>query len=195
LSSIDTQNELATPSVVADLITAGIRYDHNLNPRLFAFVAADFMSNALQDLDLRGMYGGGLGLHAINSDRTVLDFFAGLNYTHETYSNGPLVTPVTVPPTYSSYGVTNRFVALTLGEQLVQKAGKTTVVTEKLDFYPNLSETGEYQGDFNFGTVTKIAKWLGWQNEFSDIYVSNPPVGKKKNDLILTTGLNFSFTH
>jgi putative salt-induced outer membrane protein YdiY len=195
LSSIDTQNELATPSTVADLITAGIRYDHNLNPKLFAYVAADFMSNALQDLDLRGMYGGGLGFHAIASDRSVLDFFAGLNYTHETYSNGPAITPVTVPPTYSSYGVTNRFLALTLGEQLVQKAGKTTVVTEKFDFYPNLSDTGEYQWDFNLGTVTKIAKWLGWQNQFSDIYVSNPPVDKKKNDLILTTGINFSFTH
>jgi putative salt-induced outer membrane protein len=195
LSSIYTQNDLATPSTVANLITAGIRYDHNLNPKLFAYVAADFMSNALQDLDLRGMYGGGLGFHAINSDRTVLDFFAGLNYTHETYSNGPVNTPVTVPPTYSSYGVTNRFAALTLGEQLVQKAGKTTVVTEKFDFYPNVQNTGEYQWDFNLGTVTKIAKWLGWQNQFSDIYVSNPPVDKKKNDLILTTGLNFSFSH
>ncbi len=47
-------------------------------------------------------------------------------------------------------------------------------------------------GTFNFGTVTKISKWLGWQNAFGDIYVTNPPVGKK-NDVLLTTGLNFSF--
>jgi hypothetical protein len=32
-------------------------------------------------------------------------------------------------------------------------------------------------------------KWLGWQNSFSDIYVTNPPLGKKQNDIILTTGL------
>jgi putative salt-induced outer membrane protein YdiY len=194
LTSLDTNNQLATPSTVADLITAGIRYDHNLNPRLFAFVAADFMSNALQDLDLRGMYGGGLGVHAIKSDNTTLDLLAGLNYTHETYSNGTVLTPPTVPLTYSSYGVTNRFLALTLGDQLMLKAGKSTVVTQKFDFYPNLSETGEYQGEFDLGTVTKIGKRLGWQNQFSDIYVSNPPIGTKKNDLILTTGLNFSFT-
>ncbi|HTW30629.1 MAG TPA: hypothetical protein VMD76_03060, partial [Candidatus Sulfotelmatobacter sp.] len=36
LSSIDTQNNLATPSTVANLITAGLRYDRNINPRLFA---------------------------------------------------------------------------------------------------------------------------------------------------------------
>jgi putative salt-induced outer membrane protein YdiY len=195
VSSIYTNNELATPSAVANLITGGIRYDRNVGPRTFAFAGADFMSNGLQDLDLRASYGGGLGLHAVKSDSTVLDFLAGLNYTHETYSNGPVVTPITVPPTYSSYGVTNKFAALTLGEELMHKLGKSTVVTEKLYFFPDLSDTGEYRGTFDFGTVTKISKWLGWQNQFSDIYVSNPPEGTKKNDLILTTGLNISFAH
>ena len=197
LTSIDTKNELATPTTVANLITGGLRYDHNITPRVFAFVGADFMSNALQDLDLRGVYGGGLGYHAIKSDSTQLDFLAGLNYTHETYSNGPEVTPVTVPPTFISYGVTHRFLALTLGEELTHKAGKSTVITEKFYFFPDLSSgySGQYRGTFDLGTVTKISKWLGWQNQFDDIYVSNPPLQAKKNDLILTTGLNFSFTH
>lgn len=195
LTSIDTQNDLASPSTVANLITSGIRYDHNINPKVFGFVGADFMSNALQNLDLRGLYGGGLGYHAIKSDATVLDFLGGINYTHETYSNGPQVVPPTVPPTFISYGVTHRFAAITLGEELMHKLGKSTVVTEKLYFYPNLSDTGEYRGTFDLGTVTKISKWLGWQNQFGDIYVSNPPASAKKNDLILTTGLNFSFTH
>lgn len=195
LSSIDTKNDLASPNTVANLVTGGLRYDHNINPRLFGFVGADFMSNALQDLDLRGVYGGGLGYHAIKSDSTILDFLAGLNYTHETYSNGPPVTPATVPPTYTSYGVTHRFVALTLGEELMHEWGKSTVITERGYFYPDLSNTGEYRATFDLGTVTKISKWLGWQNQFSDIYVSNPPLGAKKNDLILTTGLNISFNH
>jgi len=195
LSSIDTKNDLATPSTVANLVTGGLRYDHNVNPRIFGFVGADFMSNALQDLDLRSVYGGGLGYHAIKSDATILDFLAGLNYTHETYSNGPMVVPATVPPTFVSYGLTRRFAALTVGEELLHKFGKSTVVTQKLYFFPNLSDTGEYRATFDLGTVTKISKWLGWQNQFTDIYVSNPPAGAKKNDLILTTGLNFSFTH
>jgi putative salt-induced outer membrane protein len=195
VSSIYTDNQLATPSTVADLIQAGIRYDRNINPRLFGFGAADFMSNALQDLDLRSVYAGGLGYHAIKSDGTTLDFLAGLNYTHETYSNGPPVTPATVPPTYTSYGVTNRFAALTLGEDLTHKLGKSTVITQNLYIFPDLSNTGEYRATFNFGSVTKVSKWLGWQNQFGDIYVSNPPSTAKKNDVIFTTGLNFSFTH
>ena len=153
------------------------------------------MSNALQFLDLRAVYSGGFGYHAIANDNTTLNILAGVNYTHETYSNGTLVNAFSTPPTYTSYGVTNRFVALTLGEELSQKLGKSTLVTENLYFYPDLQQTGDYRGVFNFGTVTKISKWLGWQNQFGDIYVSNPPIGAKKNDLILTTGLNFSFTH
>jgi putative salt-induced outer membrane protein YdiY len=195
LSSIYTTNQLATPSTVANLVTGGLRYDRNLNPKLFAFGAADFMSNALQFLDLRSVYSGGFGYHVINNDSTTFNVLGGVNYTHETYSNGTEVLPVTTPPVFASYGVTNRFVALTLGEELTHKLGKSTVVTENFYFYPDLQQTGEYRGVFNFGTVTKISKWLGWQNQFGDIYVSNPPIGAKKNDLILTTGLNFSFTH
>jgi putative salt-induced outer membrane protein YdiY len=197
LTSLDTQNQLATPSTVANLITAGIRYDRNFTAKEFAFVSADFMSNALQDLDLRSVYTGGVGYHAIKADATVLDLFAGVNYTHETYSNGPVNTPLTAPPTFASYGVTNKLAGLTFGEELMHKAGKTTVITEKLYFYPDLSSgyAGQYRGEFDFGTVTKISKWLGWQNQGSDIYVSNPPEGTKQNDIVFTTGLNFTFTH
>jgi putative salt-induced outer membrane protein YdiY len=194
-SAVDTTNNLASPSTVANLVQGGIRFDRNITGKLFGFGSADFMSNALQFLDLRSVYGAGFGLHVIKSDKTVLDLFAGGNYTHETYSNGPEVTPPTVPPTFESYGVTNRFAALTLGEELGQHLGKTTLLNQKLYFYPDLSDTGEYRATFDLGTVTKISKWLGWQNQFSDIYVSNPPGTAKKNDVIFTTGLNFSFAH
>ena len=197
-TSIDTKNDLATPSTVANLETGGLRYDRNVNPRLFAFGAADFMSNALQYLDLRAVYSGGFGFHAIKSAPTTLNILGGINYTHETYSNGapiPPVPPATTSTGYQSYGVTNRFAALTLGEELNQKLGKSTVLTQNFYFYPDLQQTGQYRGTFNLGTVTKISKWLGWQNQFGDIYVSNPPTGSKKNDVLFTTGLNFSFAH
>jgi putative salt-induced outer membrane protein YdiY len=191
-SSIYTRNDLASPSIVANLTTAGLRYDHDLTPKMFAFGAADFMSNALQYLDLRQVYTGGLGYHAIKNDNTILDFLGGVNYTHETYSNG-----ARIPGTgaFVSYGVTNRLVALTLGEELNKKLGKSTVLTQNVYFYPDLQKyRGEYRFTFSLGTVTKINKWFGWQNQFGDIYVSNPPVGAKKNDVLLTTGLNIAFT-
>jgi putative salt-induced outer membrane protein len=193
-SAIYTKNDLANPSGVANLEQGGIRYDRNIKPRLFAFVGADFMSNALQHLGLRSVGSGGLGLHAIKSDSTVLDFLGGVNYAHETYHFIP-GDPLANPPVPDTPGITRNFAALTLGEELMHKLGKSTVLNQKMYFYPDMSDTGQYRGTFDFGTVTKINKWLGWQNQFSDIYVSNPPAGAKKNDLILTTGLNISFAH
>jgi putative salt-induced outer membrane protein YdiY len=173
-----------TPSTTADSNQAGARYSRNFNPRLFGYVGADFQTNALQDLNLRTVLGGGLGFHAIKTDKTTLDFLVGPNYTREDYST-----------------LTNSFVALTLGEELSRKLGASTLITQKLYFFPDLSDTGQYRATFNLGTVTKLSKWLGWQNAFGDIYVTNPPMQPsgtpqlKKNDIILTTGLNFSFTH
>jgi putative salt-induced outer membrane protein YdiY len=176
----------ANPSTTANSNQGGARYSRNLNPRLFAYAGGDFQSNALQDLNLRTILGGGLGYHAIKTDRTTLDFLVGPNYTREDYTT-----------------ITNSFVALTIGEELSRKLGATTLLTQKLYFFPDLSSglTGQYHATFNLGTVTKISKWLAWQNAFGDIYVTNPPAQPagtpplKTNDIVLTTGLNLSFTH
>jgi putative salt-induced outer membrane protein YdiY len=169
----------ATPATTANAVQGGIRYDHDFTPRLFAYVGADFQTDALQTLDLRSVFGGGLGVHAIKSDRTTLDLLGGVNYTREKYSLLP----------------SRSFAAGSVGEELSHKLGMNTLLTEKLYFFPDFNDPGEYRGTFNFGTVTKISKWLGWQNAFGDIYVTNPPAEAKQNDILLTTGLNFSFTH
>jgi len=169
----------AIPGTTANAEQGGIRYDHDFTPRLFAYVGADFQADALQTLDLRSVFGGGLGLHAIKNDRTTLDLLGGVNYTREKY---------TLLPSRS-------FAAVSVGEELSHKVGMSTLITEKLYFFPNLNDTGEYRATFNLGTVTKISKWLGWQNAFGDIYVTNPPAGAKQNDIQLTTGLNLSFAH
>jgi hypothetical protein len=192
-NSIYAANDLptASPHTTANAIGGGARYDHDFSPRVFWFVNGDFYHDALQHLDLRSTGGGGLGWHAIKRDSTILDLLAGVNYTHEGYA--AFVLPP-IPPGTPVAAVTHSLAGLTLGDAFTHKVGKGTVITQTLFFYPDLSQTGQYRGTFNFGTVTKLNKWLGWQNSFADIYVSNPPRGTKKNDLQLATGLNISFT-
>ena len=166
----------AVPSTTANSAGGGFRYDHDIKPRIFGFVAADFFSDALQGLNIRAAEGGGLGFHAIKNDRTALDFLGGVNYTHESYTV-----------------FTRNFAALMIGENLTQKIGNSTALMQDLNFFPDLNHTGEYRATFDFGTVTKLSKRLGWQNSITDIYVMNPPAGKRQNDLVLTTGLSVSF--
>jgi putative salt-induced outer membrane protein len=166
----------AVPSTTSNAIQAGARYDHNITNRLFGFVTADFQTDALQGLNLRSVPGAGLGVHVIKTAATTLDLLAGLNYTRENYTT-----------------FIRNFAAASFGEELTHKLHANTVIMQSFNFFPDLSDWGQYRGTFKFGTVTKISKWLGWQNAFGDIYVTNPPVGKKKNDLLFTTGLNISF--
>ncbi len=192
-NSVYATNDLSTasPHTTANTIGGGVLYNHDFSARTFWFVNADFLSNSLQELNLRSTFGGGLGLHAIKTPVTTLDLLAGLNYTHESYSAYVLQA---LPPTFVP-SRTDSLAGLTLGDTFTHKIGESTDIMQSLFIYPDLSDTSQYRGTFNFGTVTKLNKWLGWQNSFGDIYVSNPPLRTKKNDLQLTTGISISFTH
>ncbi len=50
-----------------------------------------------------------------------------------------------------------------------------------------------FRQNFDAGLSAKLTKWLTWNASISDRYLSNP-VAAKKNDLLYTTGLGFTFT-
>lgn len=187
--------------------TGGIRYDHDFAPRVFGFVSGDFFSNALQNLDLRYILGGGIGFHAIKTPNTTLDLLAGINYTHESFSD--LMEPNPLPPPDTIfYNKSDSTSALTVGDNFAHKMGAHSTLTQSFLLYPSFSETNiAFPGDtpnnvhvlrgvFNLGTVTKLNNWLGWQLSFTDVFdthplASTPPI--ERNDITLSTGLNFSF--
>jgi len=41
--------------------------------------------------------------------------------------------------------------------------------------------------------VTRLKRWLSWQLTASDRFISDPVGGRKKNDVLLTTGFRVSF--
>lgn len=59
--------------------------------------------------------------------------------------------------------------------------------------FNNLSNTGQYRMNFDLSATTQLTKWLIWNISFSDRYLTNPAPGRKKNDLLYSTGLGFSF--
>jgi putative salt-induced outer membrane protein len=188
LSSVySTAGAIAGGTVTANEILGGIRYDHNLNSELFGFVSGDFLHDALQSLNLQQIYSAGLGWHVMNRPSIAFDVLAGANYTRDSYSGATAVS--------TSTSVNQSFPALTLGEDLVKKLGSTSSVTEDFTFYPDLNNTSQYRFSADAGWSTQIKKWIGWQVTFSDRYISNPPIlGTKNNDVVLSTGLKFSFT-
>ncbi|HSZ63196.1 MAG TPA: DUF481 domain-containing protein [Terriglobales bacterium] len=181
------------PQTTANSTGGGAVYNHDFTPRIFWYVSGDFFANSLQSLNLRSILGGGAGVHLIKNAVTTLDFLAGLNYTHESFGDVPSPNP---PP--ATYSYSNSLAALTVGDTFSHKLGKSTVITQTFLLYPDLSKTGEYRGTFALGTVTKLNKWLGWQNSFGDVFDTNPPAALpriERNDVQISTGLNIAFTH
>ncbi|HXW55512.1 MAG TPA: DUF481 domain-containing protein [Candidatus Cybelea sp.] len=174
--------------VTANELLAGIRYDKNINPKLFVFVAGDFTHNELQSLDLQQIYTGGLGLHVINQPRTTLDLLGGVNYTRAAYSGPTAAIGVT--------SVQQNYVGLTVGEDFVKKIGAASSFTEDFYYYPDINALGQYRYALDAAWVSQIKKWLGWQISLGDRYISNPPIlGTKNNDVVLSMGVNLSFAN
>jgi putative salt-induced outer membrane protein YdiY len=156
----------------ASAVNAGLRYDFNLNPRTFGFVFTDFDHDRFQQLDLRNVIGGGVGRHVIKNEATTFDVYAGASFNQEFFST-----------------LTRRSAEVLAGEEFDKKLSSAFSIKEKLEFYPNLSSIGDYRMVFDTAAITKLSKVLSWQFDVSDRYLSNPILGLKGNDLLLTTGL------
>ena len=174
-SIYSTDNKLGTTS--ANQFGGLIRYDRNLNQKLFAYGVFSGMYDALQDLNYRFMPGGGLGYHAIATKATTLDLLGGMGYTRESYYDGTV----------------NNLVTATLGDEFAHKITATTSITQNLYYLPSLNETSNYRLNFSVGIATKLNGWLTANANFLDQYVNKPVPGNKYNNILFTTGLGFTF--
>ena len=182
-TTLYSENANSVPSTSANQTGGGVRYDHNLNPRLFAFGSGDFLSNALQDLDLRSILGSGFGWHASKTAKQTFDVLGGVVWTHESYSANS-----------SGPSTTNSFPALDIGEVYTRKLGAASLLTEQAYIFPDLSTLSQYQFTFNSTYSTKLGKMFNWVTTFSDNYTSFPPSGTLDNDIVLTTGLGVTLS-
>jgi putative salt-induced outer membrane protein YdiY/small nuclear ribonucleoprotein (snRNP)-like protein len=173
-SIYNRENTNGISRTVANTFRFGARYDRDINRQWFGYGFTDLEHNGLQDLNLRWVLGGGLGYHAIRSERTKLDLLGGLDVSREFFD-----------------GNDNDRTSLEaqLGQTLTHQLTPRLALKEQLFFFPNLSEGGEYRINFDTSLVADITRRIGWQITISDRYLSNPPGGAKQNDLLLTTGL------
>lgn len=184
-------SDASTPPsrTTANALTTAIRGDLNLTPRWFVFAVAGFQTNQLQHLDLRQIYGGGLGYHVIKTDRNLFDVFGGFNYDRDEFGAYTLVNTTPPPPLIPVAAFTQNSAEALVGEEFDSKFSKRSTFSERFVVFPNLSHGGEYRFQFNSALATQLKGWLSWQFSFTDSYISYPPPGLKGNDLVLSTGL------
>ena len=177
----------------ANAITGGVRDEIGLTPKVYVFVFTDFDSNQLQNLNLRNVLGGGIGYHVINSKTTQFDVFGGGSFDQEYFSAYTTANPAPPPATIAVPSESRHFGEVVVGESLNSKLSPRTTVSEQVSLFPNLSSPGDYRITVDANATTRLKAWLSWQVTFTDRYISNPPLGLKGNDLLLSTGLRLTF--
>jgi len=168
----------------AQAVRGGWLYNHNISRRIFLNVFNDYEYDRFQNLDLRFVFGSGLGFVAHQSERARLDLLAGIAYNHEKFA------PAAPAAAFSRNSAEAYF-----GDQWTYAFSKDTTIVQSFRMFPNLSDTGSYRMNFDLGANTRIFKWLIWNLAVSDRFLSNPVPGRQKNDLLYTTGIGVSFAH
>ncbi len=177
-TSVNASNSTTGTSITtANAIRGGVSYGLNLTPKLYTFGQVDLEYDEFQSLDLRFAPSGGFGYHAVKTEATVFDILGGAGMNREFFSTG----------------LNRTSGEALLGQEWSQKFNKITTLTEKLVFYPNLTDTGSYRVNFDTSLNTAFRRWLSWQLTVSDRFLSNPVSGRKRNDVLFTTGFRIKF--
>jgi putative salt-induced outer membrane protein YdiY len=160
----------------ADAARGGISYSRDITPRVFFNVQNEDEYDTFQSLNFRFTAGPGIGFHAIKNEKTVLDLLAGGDYMHESFTDN----------------TSRNFAEVNGGDDLSYKLSGVTSLTQSFRVF-DAPGNGEYRLSFDLGAATTIRKWLSWQVSASDRFLSAPIFGRKRNDILLTTGVRVTF--
>jgi putative salt-induced outer membrane protein YdiY len=164
-------------SETASAVRGGWLYNRQVSPRLFVTTLNDYEHDRFQNLDLRFVMGGGFGWNALKSEKAHFDLSAGVDYNRENFDTN----------------VHRNSAEVNYGDNLLYKISGATAITQAFRVFNNLSNSGAYRLNFDLGSVTTLKKWLGWQLTASDRFLSNPVVGRQRNDLLISTGFRVTF--
>lgn len=172
-------------TTTAEQLRAGARYDYNLGPSTFAFGLLDLERNRPANLAVRGVAGVGAGLHLLATPEHSLDVFGGVAWNADRYIDAATVAG----ETRSRYG----YASLLLGEESQHRLSETASVYQRLLVYPNLRDRGEFRAHFGSGLAVALSSAMNLNVGLAYAYNSDPGLGRKKGDSLLTTGVSVKF--
>ncbi len=166
----------------AQAVRGGWGYNRTFPSRLFINAFNDYEYDRFQDLDLRFVLGGGLGFNVWKGERSRMELLGGGAYNREKFS------PAAPEPAFCRTSAEAYW-----GNDATYRLNQATSLVQSFRMFNNLSRTGDYRINFDVGASTRLLKWLTWNLNLSDRYLSNPVPGRKKNDILYTVGIGISF--
>jgi len=160
----------------------GVSFQRAFEDRWFGVGLAQFNQNDELDLELRQLYGGGIGRFVTQTNRTILSLWGGAGFTRERFSSNE-----------ESQGNLEGIAVLNHSYFIFE--GNTTDLNTTLAFFPNFSDFGRIRINLSTRISWEIFKDFTWNVTFQDSYDSRPPtiIGTEKNDFSVVTSVGFKF--
>lgn len=174
-----------TTSTTANKWASFGQYDYNLSSNVFAFGKLGAEGDALTELTLRTTLAGGLGVKLFDTQTLSLNVFGGAAYTTDRYDTAQTIG--------SRTGKTFSRSSLLLGEESTHQLASNTSFKQRLEVYPGLTGDKATLVKFSAGLAVAVSSNLNATIGLTDNYLSKPPMGTKKNDLGLFTGVSVRF--
>lgn len=169
----------SSPAVVtSNTFSSGVRQDRLFDVDNFVFFLAQYDYIQPQGIKLRQTYGGGYGHDLIHKPNFTFSLIGGMTFVRTNFIDGT--------PHQNSAEVL-------LGEQLSAKLTKFLTLAHDINFYPNLSQTGQYRFDTSTVLSAAVSKRLSFMVSFVDFFLSNPPASSHQNNATLSTGIGVIF--
>jgi putative salt-induced outer membrane protein YdiY len=172
---------LASSETTANAIRGGWAASRNLGgtkSRGFFQGFNDYEYDAFLGLDLRTVLGGGMGYNLVRNDRGFLTLSGGGAWNREKFDSRIASDP---NPRSSA--------EVYVQQEWVYKIGRIWSVNEKFVVFPNLTKLGDLRMNLDATLAASLTRIFGFQVTVSDRYLTNPPDGRRRNDIIFTAGI------
>lgn len=170
-------------ATTAQAVRGGWSYNRSLHPRIFWNSFNDYEYDRFQNLDLRIVLGSGIGVGVWKGERGRLDVIGGGAWNRESFDPIRPLQPFTRNAAEAYWG-----------DDWSLKLSDRASLTQSYRMFNNVKDAGAYRQNFDLALSTRLTRWLTWNAAVSDRFLNRPVPGRKKNDVIYSTGLGFAFS-
>jgi hypothetical protein len=178
--SIGQTTQPGVPTTKTNVYHIGLERDEYFSRRGYYLQTTSFDHDFSQGLILQQIYGAGIGITVVKTERREFDLTADLHYERQKFNATADVSELN-----------RNLIGSVLGEALTQKWGKITF-DEKASANIAWNSPSAFSASANGGVHMPIYKKLGFSINIVDNFLNDPQQGYNKNSFQFSTG--FAFT-
>jgi putative salt-induced outer membrane protein len=152
------------------------QYDRKISDRFYVFGRADYMHDAIADIEYRVKLSPGFGWHVVKNDKMTFDVELGPGYVFQRLG-----------------AASDSYATLRVGDRFSYKISKSARIWQSAEFIPEVSDFGNYIIAAELGVEAQLTEKMSLRSVLQDDYTAKPALGRQANDIRLITGVNYKF--